>query len=586
MSVSRRASLPSRRPRSCLGARTLASVALVGHSGRQMTAALVALAVLPAAACTAEAQRAEPTPQPSPAALAVLQHESAPRAWGLAPASGGVAEERPLPIRTGWGPTRTEIHRARRLVGQMSLGERAGEVILARYSGTGPPVDLVQGLHLGGVVVFSANITGTDQIRASNQALQRAARAAGRRFGVSIGLDQEGGAVERVVTGTRFPAFMTAGAAGQPGLTNRVAAASGAELAGLGFTVDYAPDSDVTIGAADPAIGARSAGSSPEVVTAQVLAAARGYRSAGVVPVLKHFPGHGSVTSDSHLTLPVQRRSLAELTGRDLVPFRAGIDAGLPSVMVGHLDVRAVDPGTPSSLSRKVVTGLLRKRLGFHGLATTDSLAMHAISDRFDSGEAAVRALRAGEDLVMMPPSPRAARDGIVRAVRTGRLSSARLVQAATRHVALLTHRRAQGATPRPPGSAWDLSAQWSAAALTSVAGPCSGPLVGRRVRVTGPPTAVATFKDAAEDAGLRVTRKKGTMIRLVGRGGAPAHGGVVVALDTPYVLGASRAKVAKVATYGQTPGAMAVLAAFLQGRAPAPGHLPVAVAGVDRNGC
>jgi beta-N-acetylhexosaminidase len=459
-------------------------------------------------------------------------------------------------------------------------------VILARYTGTRAPVDLVEGLHLGGVVVFSDNITGTDQIRASNQALQRAAVTGGRRFGVSIGLDQEGGAVERVTTGTRFPAFMTAGAAGQPELTEQVSAAAGAELAGLGFTVDYAPDADVTIGAADPAIGSRSAGSSPEVVAAQALAAARGYRASGVLPVLKHFPGHGSVTADSHLTLPVQSRSVAELARRDLVPFEKGVDAGLPSVMVGHLDVRAVDPGMPSSLSRKVVTGLLRERLGFDGVATTDSLAMHAITDRFDSGESAVRALRAGEDLVLMPPSPRAARDGIVRAVRSGRLSSARLVQAATRHVALLMHRRAQGSSPRPPGSAWDLSARWSAAALTSVSGPCTGPLVGRRVRVSGPDTAVAAFRAAAQDAGLRVTRKKGTTIRLVGRGGDPAKGAIVVALDTPYVLGASTAKVAKLATYGQTPGAMAALVAFLQGRAPAPGHLPVVVAGVARTGC
>jgi beta-N-acetylhexosaminidase len=561
-------------------------VGTVGFSGRAVRVALAALLALPAAGCTGGTERAEPEQKPSPAALAVLRQASGPRTWGLARAASGVAEERPLPIRTGWGPTRKQIDRAQRLVGEMSLRERAGEVILARYAGTGPPTDLVNGLHLGGVVVFSENITGTDQIRASNQALQRAVVAAGRPFGVDIGLDQEGGAVERVTTGTRFPAFMTAGAAGQPSLTHDASAASGAELAGLGFTTDYAPDSDVTIGSADPAIGARSAGSSPEVVASHVLAAARGYRSSGIVPVLKHFPGHGSVTADSHLTLPVQPRSVAELADRDLVPFAAGIDAGLPSLMVGHLDVRAVDPGMPSSLSRKVVTGLLRKRLGFAGVATTDSLAMHAISDRFDSGEAAVRALRAGEDLVMMPPSPRAARDGIVRAVRSGGLSSARLIQAATRHVALLIHRRAQGSSPQAPGSAWDLSAQWSAAALTSVAGPCSGPLVDRRVRVTGPPTAVTTFRAAAEDAGLRVTRKKGPTIRLVGRGDPPAKGKIVVALDTPYVLGSSTAAVAKLATYGQTPGAMAALVAFLQGRAPAPGHLPVAVAGVDRAGC
>jgi beta-N-acetylhexosaminidase len=342
----------------------------------------------------------------------------------------------------------------------------------------------------------------------------------------------------------------------------------------------------VTIGAADPTIGARSVGSSPRLVARHVVAAARGYRAAGIVPVLKHFPGHGSLTADSHLTLPVQHRTLSQLADRDLVPFRAGIAAGLPEIMVGHIDVRAIDPGMPSSLSRKVVTGLLRKQLGFRGLVVTDSLAMEAISDRFDSGEAAVRALRAGADVVMMPPSPRQARAGIVHAVRSGRLSSARLVQAATRHVALLLHQRAAGSSPRPPGSSWAASGAWSAAALTSVAGPCSGRLVGRRVRVTGPASAVQTFRAAAAEAGLAVARTRGMTVRLIGYRGAPAQGDVVVALDTPYVLGASTAKAARVATFGQTPGAMRALVRFLLGEAPAPGHLPVAVPGVDRPGC
>lgn len=508
------------------------------------------------------------------------------RGWVMAAGDSDTARERPLPIRTGWGPTRAEIDHAQRLVGGLSLRERAGEVILARYAGTGAPIRLVNGLHLGGVVVFADNITGTDQIRSSNAALRRAAREAGRRFPVDIGLDQEGGVVSRVTTATRFPTFMTAGAADSTDLTRRASAASGGELAGLGFTTDYAPDADVTIGAADPTIGARSVGSFPRLVARHVVAAARGYRASGVVPVLKHFPGHGSVTADSHLTLPVQHRTLQQLEDQDLVPFRAGVAAGLPEVMVGHIDVRAVDPGMPSSLSRRVVTGLLREQLGFRGVVVTDSLAMQAIADRFDSAEASVRALRAGADVLMMPPSPRQARDGLVRAVRSGRLSSARLVQAATRRVALLLHQRDRGASPRPPGSSWGVSAEWSAAALTSVSGPCSGRLVGPRVRVTGPEAAVQTFRAAAADAGLTVAPKKGMTVRLVGYGGAPARGDVVVALDTPYVLGASAARVAKVATFGQTPGAMRALVLFLLGEAPAPGHLPVAVAGVDRPGC
>lgn len=545
--------------------------------GTRVSAAAAAAAVVLSGCTAQEPQRAVLTAE-------VLADESAPRAWAAAPADGGTSESAPLPIGTGWGPTADEIERARELVGRLSLRERAGQVIVARYAGTSAPTSLVNGLHLGGVVAFTDNVRSADQIRASNRTLQRAARAAGRRFPVTVGIDQEGGLVERFTSGTRFPAFMTAGAADRPRLTRQASTASGAELAGLGFTTDYAPDADVTLGPADPVIGSRSAGSRPRTVAEHAVAAARGYQAAGVVPTLKHFPGHGSLTADSHRTLPVQRKSVRELERSDYLPFRAGVDAGLPSVMVGHIDVRAVDPDMPASLSRAVITGELRDRLGFDGLVVTDALDMQGVAARFSSAQVAVRALAAGADVVLMPPSPRAARDGIVRAVEDGRLSSDRLVQAATRQVALLLHQRAAGTTPRPPGSGRAVAARWSAAAVTSVAGPCRGRLVGRTVQVRGAASDVQRFRAAASAAGLKVARR-GTTVRLVGSAGGPVTGEVLVALDRPYVLGAARARV-RLATYGSTPGAMRALVDVLLGRASAPGRLPVRVPGVPRPGC
>jgi beta-N-acetylhexosaminidase len=406
---------------------------------------------------------------------------------------------------------------------------------------------------------------------------------------VLVGVDQEGGRVARVTGGaTSFPTFMSAGAAADPGLTRSASAASGAELRAMGFNVDFAPDADVTSGPSDPAIGARSAGSSAARVADHATAAMKGFASSGVVPVLKHFPGHGSVTTDSHVGLPVQRRSVHELEDRDLVPFRSGIAAGASAVMVGHLDVRALEPHLPSSLSHAAVTGLLRERMGFRGVAFTDSLEMGAVAQRFGSAAASVRALRAGEDVLLMPPDPRAARDGIVAAVREGRLDQARLDQAATRMVALMLHQKAGPSRPRRPGSSAAVSRRLSAAALTSVSGPCAGRLVGRTVKVTGPGSAVARFRAAASAAGLRVARKqkaKGTTVRLVGYPGRPVRGDVVVALDTPYVLGRSAAR-ARLATFGDTPEAMGALVSVLLGRTSAPGRLPVPVAGVARDGC
>ena len=343
-------------------------------------------------------------------------------------------------------------------------------MIVADWRGTGAPTEMVRRLHLGGVIAFSDNVASTRQIRSVNARLRRTAH---RPWPLFLAVDQEGGIVQRVRgAATGFPAFMSAGAADDLRLTRTAARASGAELRGLGFTVDFAPDADVTSGPADPTIGSRSVGSDPDLVAEHVVAAAQGYLDAGVLPVLKHFPGHGSVPADSHVGLPVQTRTLRVLRRIDLEPFRAGVAAGLPAVMVGHLDVRAVDPRVPSSLSRKVVTGLLRHDLGFDGLVVTDSLEMGAVSRR-GSARVAVQALRAGNDVALMPADPAAARAGLVKAVRSGALPRERLEQAAARQVALLLHQR--GDAGAAPGSGRAASRALSAAAVTVVAGPCRG---------------------------------------------------------------------------------------------------------------
>jgi beta-N-acetylhexosaminidase len=448
----------------------------------------------------------------------------------------------------------------------------------------------VRDLGLGGVIAFGAESVDPGRLRDAHQRLQRDAR---RGWPVLVGVDQEGGVVERLQTGvTRFPTFMSAGAADDAALTRSAYAAGARELRGLGFNVDFAPVADVTIGPADPIIGSRSASSAPRLVAEQAVAAARGFAAGGVVPVVKHFPGHGSVTDDSHLTLPVQERSLARLRRTDLLPFRRAVEAGLPAVMVGHLDVRAVHPRMPSSLSRRVVTGLLRRDLGFDGVVVTDSLEMAAVTGRYGSAESAVRALRAGADVLLMPPDPRAARDGIVRAVRRGALSRERLRQAAARSIALALHAGGAGAG-RAPGSARAASRRLSAAAITVATGPCRGRLVSRAVLPSGDPTAVARFTTAARAAGLEVVARRSpprvraaaTSVGFTGYGDGPVAADVVVATDRPHVLAATRGGV-EVATYGDTPGAMAALTEVLLGRERAPGRLPVQVSGVQRQGC
>jgi len=538
-----------------------------------------------------------------------------------------------LGLATGWGPTARELDDAARVVHRMRLPDLAGQVIVAEWSGTAAPVRLVRSLHLGGVIAFDDNVASTAQIRSVNRTLERDVP---RRWPLFLSVDQEGGIVERVQgEATRFPAFMSAGAADDVAATRRAAAASGAELRGLGFTVDFAPDADVTSGPDDPTIGSRSVGSDPDLVARHVVAAATGMSESGVVPVLKHFPGHGSVPADSHTTLPVQRRTRDRLDAIDLVPFRAAVDAGVPAVMTAHLDVRAFDPRTPSSMSRRVVTGVLRRELGFDGLVVTDSLQMVGARPGGDGGaRQAVRALRAGNDVLLMPPDPAAARRGIISAVRRRALARTTLERAAARQIALLlasepdTKRARRG---RPPGSGAQASRALSAAAITVAAGPCRGRLAESTASPSGDDDAVAAFTTAAQVAGLKVllprtppprlaraeprpkrpalrTRwraqerrrtdrlatwrdreearlAQGTQVGFAGYGDGPVSGDVAVAVDTPYVLGSSDAPI-RIATYGDTPGAMGALVAVLQGRAAAPGRLPVEVPGLPRRGC
>ena len=487
------------------------------------------------------------------------------------------------PTRTTWGPTRDEVALAVAYVDQMSLPEQAGQVIVASYRGTGAPTAEVRRLHLGGVIAGTANIGSLRQIREVNR--QLAAEYARRGYPGFLSVDQEGGTVARVTRyATRWPSFMAAGAADDTDLTRKVAAASGGELAGLGFTVDLAPDADVTAGDRDPAIGTRSAGGSPALVARHVVAFARGLADAGIVPVLKHFPGHGSVSTDSHRGLPVQRKTQEALLTSDLVPFQDAIGDGIPAVMTGHIAVLSEDPGVPASLSAKVTTGLLRDQLGFGGLVVTDALDMTAVTARYPDAQAVVQALASGADVVLMPRDPRRARDSIVRAVRSGDLSRNRLSQAAARMLATLIHTKAQGSRPTAPGSGAALSLRLSRAALTSVSGPCSGRLVRKHVRVYGPDALRRAFKRDGHRVGLRFG--KGPKVYLVPYGArAPRKADVVVALDRPGVLGRTRARV-RLATYGDTDASIRALVDVLVGHARAPGRLPVAVPGVPRRGC
>ena len=475
-------------------------------------------------------------------------------------------------------------------------------------AGVNTPAEMVAKFHLGGLILVgftpgdptaqtnaTTNVDSPAQVRALTAGLQDAAARLTSGVPLLIGTDQEFGTVTRVKSGvTALPAAMAFGAAGKPALTEAAWRAAGTELAAMGINVDFAPVADTLGPQGSAVLGSRAYGGDAKANAAQVAAAVRGLQSAGVAAAIKHFPGHGHTSGDSHAELPVVVQSRPAWERQDLPPFQAGIDAGAGVVMSGHLDVKALDPGVPSSFSRKVMTDVLRGRLKFTGVAITDAMNMSPAM-KWPPGEAAVRALNAGNDMLLMPPDIAKARDGIVAALRDGSLPRARLVEAVTR---ILTLKFTRAGKPQPALSTLNAPEHQSAvlaadaASITVLRGNCSGPLVSGPVTITasgGRKTARTTLVRALQAAGVTVQPAGGTVVHLVGYGDKTADlspaAAVTVMMDTPNLLGEARSPTL-IATYSSSALSLAALANVLAGKAKAPGRSPVAVNGLPRSAC
>src|SRR5215213_4614876 len=321
------------------------------------------------------------------------------------------------------------------IVSGMSIRDMVGQMFVVSVGGTEPDYyieKMVRERNIGGVILFAYNMKSEEQVESLVGSLQTLSMRTEPGVPLFVAVDQEGGDIASAPWVMPEPAAAEVGSRGDPDEARAIAAQMGRQLLRAGINTDFAPVVDTGFGAA---IGNRSYGEDPELVARMGAAAVEGFEEAGIISAAKHFPNHGPATSDSHVSLPVIRHDEQTLRSYDLPPFQAAVDAGVPMVMVGHLVYPAIDPHKPASLSRDAI-GMLRSDLGFDGVVVTDDLAMTGAKGGGTSAEAAVKAVQAGADLVIVssPPQQQAdAYDAVVAAVESGEIPRSRIEKSVER---------------------------------------------------------------------------------------------------------------------------------------------------------
>ena len=308
--------------------------------------------------------------------------------------------------------------------------------------GVASPAEVVQKYHLGGVIYFAwtDSVKNPAQIVGLSNGLQKAATASGAKVPLYIATDQEQGVVTRVgPPATQFPGSMALGAGRSTADARTAAAITGQELRAIGINTNFAPDADVNVNALNPVIGTRSFSSDPSLVSSMVAAQVNGYQKDGkIIATPKHFPGHGDTATDSHTGIPVITHTKAQWQEIDAPPFKAAIKAGTGMIMSGHLVVPALDPsGDPATLSKPILTDVLRGELGYKGVIITDALEMKGVRDKYGDAEVAVRAVLAGADSLLMTPDMDGAVAAVKAAVASGRISQSQLNDSVKRNLML-----------------------------------------------------------------------------------------------------------------------------------------------------
>lgn len=395
---------------------------------------------------------------------------------------------------------------------ELDLKWKIGQLFVCGFDGLSPSAGierLIGEYGIGGVVYFRRNLRDAKQAAALSAQLQSLSSVP-----LLTAVDQEGGMVVRLEEGVAvMPGAMAVGAAGNPELTYEAAFLAGRELRSIGINLNFAPCLDVNNNPENPVIGVRSYGENPEAVAALGVQALRGYQDGGVAAAAKHFPGHGDTTADSHRELPVVPHGRDRLDAVELLPFRAAIAAGVDAIMTAHVVFPAYEPdGTPATLSRRILTGLLRERLAFRGVVVTDCLEMNAIAGTIGVARGAVEAVKGGADLVLVShrlDRQIAALEAVHEAVLAGEIPLSRIDEAVDRVWRLKEKRgllRAEAETEAESEVRRDAAGRPRGAAESAGEAAAS--------RSSAPPASGIPVRTAADDAAARLSEAAVTVVK------------------------------------------------------------------------
>ncbi|SDT24042.1 glycoside hydrolase family 3 protein [Actinoplanes derwentensis] len=528
-------------------------------------------------------------------------------------------------------PAVAKPHPINALIARMTLPEKVGQLFTTYVHGTAAttpssdnkrlygvdtPAEVVAKYHLGGVVYFSwtNSLQNPRQITTLSNGLQ----AASKKVPLMISTDQEHGVVTRMpAPATRFPGAMALGAGRDPAGAYRTGQVTGVELRAVGIRQAWAPVADVNVNPANPVIGVRSFSSDPTLTGTLAANQIRGLQQgAGISASAKHFPGHGDTATDSHTGLPVINHTRAQWQRIDAPPFRAAIAAGVDTIMSAHIVVPALDPtGDPATLSNPIITGLLRGEFGYRGVIVTDSLEMQGVREKYGDARVPVLALKAGIDVLLMPPNLDVAYRAVLKAVADGELTESRIDESVRRILTLKQKRGLLRWTPADPAAAQRIvgsaahrrTAQsvtdrtvtvirndarllplatkgkrilvtgWTSSTYDTI-GVLARELTATALPTTVPDQAAAAAREHDLTVVLSNNGQQQALLAALLKTGKPI---VVVAVRNPYDLTALPGVTTYLATYSYTDVSMRALAKVLTGVTPPRGRLPVAIPGL-----